>query len=414
MRWFTMIAAVCTMCQVTLGDPSTAFSYQGVLQRDGVPIDGSVNARFRIVSTSDFNADAGASITLPVLCEGGRFVAVLDFGQTLSERLSDDFPDFIQIEVELADGTFQWVGPNQRLLSAPSAAVTRGIKELSSGAMVSERSWGFFDEEDPGSSSTLINFGIPGVPDSRWNVRMLDPDSGATLGGLRSGGSGDAGGVLELFSAVGGQTAAELFATSSGWGELFLRGPGAQSVRLRPGAATFDEVVDLPPGSINPTEIAMEPGIAFYSGLGLEEYCTGGPFGGGTVGPSLVSDVPFVAPGPGFIHVRATVSYQTLWTRDQLVTLWEWAITNGPEPTSEDVDLIGDFDGRPVGSTATSSRDQLVIEDIIPVSEAGGFPIRLWIRQITNNALDFCVTPNVDGMACVYYPTAYGPIIDRD
>jgi hypothetical protein len=97
----------------------TAFTYQGVLEVDGVPVDGTYDLRFTLWDAETDGTQAGAAVERTgVAVEDGLVNEVLDFGEVLG-------PEAFWLEIAVREtGTADWtvLAPRQRLRPAPQAA----------------------------------------------------------------------------------------------------------------------------------------------------------------------------------------------------------------------------------------------------------------------------------------------------
>ncbi|MCB1744157.1 MAG: hypothetical protein KDK91_27555, partial [Gammaproteobacteria bacterium] len=107
---------------------STAFSYQGFLENDGVPIDGAVDLRFSLWSAQTGGSQIGQTADLPAeRLRGGIFSVELDFGLDPFKSGSA-----LWLEVEMAfpagTGSYRTLSPRRGLTATPFAlhALTSG------------------------------------------------------------------------------------------------------------------------------------------------------------------------------------------------------------------------------------------------------------------------------------------------
>src|SRR5262245_6675702 len=85
--WTFLIAGIALAFPVSTYAQSTSFTYQGLLQNDGAPVDAKCDFQFRLfdaVSAGEEVADAQSVAALPVT--HGVFTASVDFG-------AEAFPD---------------------------------------------------------------------------------------------------------------------------------------------------------------------------------------------------------------------------------------------------------------------------------------------------------------------------------
>jgi len=129
-----------------------AFTYQGVLDKNGAPYTGVSDFRFRLYDDAVAGVQFGLEHErLGVSVEGGLFEVTLDFGV---DSLDGD-QRWLEIDARTpADGGYETLSPRQPLHGAPYAIQTRGIHV-----------------------DSLVNVGIgTTTPDSKLHVRRQAPD----------------------------------------------------------------------------------------------------------------------------------------------------------------------------------------------------------------------------------------------
>ncbi len=96
---------------------STAFTYQGVLTDNGVPVTTAVDIRCTVFDAATFGNQVGSPVTsLGVVPVAGQFALNLDFGQFTNANR------WLQIEYKPAGGpTYTVLSPRQRITSTPFA-----------------------------------------------------------------------------------------------------------------------------------------------------------------------------------------------------------------------------------------------------------------------------------------------------
>tara|TARA_R110002072_G_scaffold42064_6_gene117662 strand:+ start:7652 stop:9151 length:1500 start_codon:yes stop_codon:yes gene_type:complete len=123
------------LCAPMAAAQSTAFTYQGSLQRDGSPANGLHNIRFRVFDDLVHGApdtQIGPVITIPnVMVVDGLFSLELDLG---SEVLASTEERYLRIDVQaVGDGGYLRMDPRQRISATPravsafSSQVTHGL-----------------------------------------------------------------------------------------------------------------------------------------------------------------------------------------------------------------------------------------------------------------------------------------------
>jgi hypothetical protein len=105
----------------------TAFTYQGQLKSDGLPVDSSADFEFRLFTTATGGSQLGSSVVQTgVSVTSGLFATPVDFGvnpYTSNQTL------FLEIAVRnpAGSGSFVTLGSRQPLTPAPFSLATRGI-----------------------------------------------------------------------------------------------------------------------------------------------------------------------------------------------------------------------------------------------------------------------------------------------
>ncbi|MGH7244852.1 MAG: tail fiber domain-containing protein [Phycisphaerales bacterium] len=132
----TGIIALVAGASVALGEPSTAFSYQGQLREAGAPKTGVFDMRFTL-----FDAPAGGtalSATMNVqgiVVSGGVFGTTLDFGFSAAPGAPALFGNggrYLQVEVSPSGaGAFTALSPRQQIASVPSALSVGPLSAIS-------------------------------------------------------------------------------------------------------------------------------------------------------------------------------------------------------------------------------------------------------------------------------------------
>jgi trimeric autotransporter adhesin len=103
----------------------TAFTYQGQLQNNGSPANGSYNLTFSLFNNSaGGTAVAGPVNTNGILVSNGLFTVTLDFGSSVWNGETN----WLQIGVETNGGSsFTTLGPRQRIAPVPYAIAAAGL-----------------------------------------------------------------------------------------------------------------------------------------------------------------------------------------------------------------------------------------------------------------------------------------------
>ncbi len=98
-------------------DPGTAFTYQGLIQDNGVPVDGTVSLEFSLYD----GLTAGSLVAGPIqkidtTADNGRVAETLDFGAVF-----DGTPLYLEVEVDADGGSdgFSTLSPRIQILPAP-------------------------------------------------------------------------------------------------------------------------------------------------------------------------------------------------------------------------------------------------------------------------------------------------------
>ncbi len=105
----------------------TAFTYQGQLKSDGLPVDSSADFQFSLFTAATGNTQVGSTVTRSgVSVSSGLFTTPVDFGvnpYTSNQAL------FLEIAVRnpAGSGSFVTLGSRQALTPAPFSLATRGI-----------------------------------------------------------------------------------------------------------------------------------------------------------------------------------------------------------------------------------------------------------------------------------------------
>ncbi len=111
------------LCAPMAAAQSTAFTYQGSLQRNGLPANGLHNIRFRVFDDLVHGApdtQIGPVITIPnVMVVDGLFSLELDLG---SDILTSTDERYLRIDVQaVGDGGYLRMDPRQRITAVPRA-----------------------------------------------------------------------------------------------------------------------------------------------------------------------------------------------------------------------------------------------------------------------------------------------------
>jgi hypothetical protein len=102
----------------------TAFTYQGLLQLNGAPINGPCDFRFALWDSLTSGAQLGATQTVTNLAvSSGRFTAVLNGGGQFGPAAFDGSARWLQVDVRCPAGSGSYTGlsPRQELAPAPYA-----------------------------------------------------------------------------------------------------------------------------------------------------------------------------------------------------------------------------------------------------------------------------------------------------
>lgn len=105
----------------------TAFTYQGQLTSDGLPVDSSADFEFRLFSTATGGSQLGSSVVrTAVSVTSGLFTTPVDFGVN---QYTSNQALFLEIAVRnpAGSGSFVTLGSRQPLTPAPFSLATRGI-----------------------------------------------------------------------------------------------------------------------------------------------------------------------------------------------------------------------------------------------------------------------------------------------
>ena len=127
-----VIAAVCGLSlqlqQKILLAQDTAFTYQGRLEREGIPADGLYDFQFTIYDAATGDAAIAGPITnSAVLVRNGFFTSVLDFGPGVFQGEAR----WLEIGVRTnGSGPFTILSPRQRLTSVPYAITASRLSGL--------------------------------------------------------------------------------------------------------------------------------------------------------------------------------------------------------------------------------------------------------------------------------------------
>jgi hypothetical protein len=109
---------------------STAFTYQGLLEADGVPANGTFDLVFSLFNTNSGGSQVGGALTnAATAVSNGVFTVVLNFGNGIFTG-----PDYwLQIGVRASGntGAFTMLAPLQEITAAPSAIVASAALSLS-------------------------------------------------------------------------------------------------------------------------------------------------------------------------------------------------------------------------------------------------------------------------------------------
>jgi len=200
----TGILALAAGGSVALGEPSTAFSYQGQLRENGAPRTGLYDMRFTLFDAASGGSAVSAVFGAPgIQVSGGLFSAMVDFGAASSPGAPGFFGNgtrFLQVEVSPAGaGTYVALLPRQPLGSVPSALAVGPLSAISqSGAdqSLNHTSGGAFQFAGSLLEQTF------NVPSTCW-LGFGATGSGGQLGLLRLSGSTSASATFDILDDGG-------------------------------------------------------------------------------------------------------------------------------------------------------------------------------------------------------------------
>jgi hypothetical protein len=174
---FLLLLTSCNWGELNLDAQGTAFTYQGRLQDNGTPANGSYDFKFSVYDTNQpvNNLIAGPVTNAATIVSNGLFTLTLDFGQVFNGNAR-----WLEIGVQTNGGSgFNLLSPRQQLTPVPYAIYAATASNVSGTVSASQLS---------GLSSVSLNqFGGPLALAQLPGLVLTNNASGVNLAGTFNG-----------------------------------------------------------------------------------------------------------------------------------------------------------------------------------------------------------------------------------